>query len=209
MIDYLTNVKPLEDAGKTDIEIAEILGYFTATPISSNDARVFLLNDNLWSNSPTGWSGSLQNAFIDETLSASDKKSLDRLWSDVFGGVNDTCRTTMQLRKNGNALSFQPALPLGKALVLREAKGHLTTQNVIDFYDLGDGRPWANTVEQDIIDARVNYLAEQAQQTAIDQLNQEWATAQNEGGINATLAIGDRAALVVALRAAADAIEGV
>jgi len=43
-----------------------------------------------------------------------------------------------------------------------------------------------------------------AKDVLTEKLQQDWSTLQNEGGINPAVAIGDRVALVVALRAAAD-----
>jgi hypothetical protein len=49
----------------------------------------------------------------------------------------------------------------------------------------------------------------EASRLAAETLEAEWVSLQNDGGINAAVAAGDRAGLVAALTAAADAIGGV
>jgi len=65
--------------------------------------------------------------------------------------------------------------------------------------------PWADVTAEDCEAA----IAAADTVTAVRTLQTEWATAQNDGGINAALAVGDRSALVAALEAVVLSIGGV
>jgi len=74
------------------------------------------------------------------------------------------------------------------------------------------GLRYAGVTEEDVqavIDAEATRIAAEATRIAAETLKAEWVSLQNDGGINAAVAAGDRAGLVAALQAATDAIGGV
>lgn len=159
-MDYLTDIKPLEDAGKTDAETAEILATITNGPISPHAAKLHLRDAELWEATPTGYDGKFQVAFEDATHITATIKSLTNLWSAVFTDAADTVETELAIRPNGVARGSQQCLHLFKALGRILNKSQVDQADIDDFYNVGGGLKYPGAVEQDVIDSRAAYQAE-------------------------------------------------
>lgn len=198
-LNYISDIKPLEDAGKTDAEIAGILKSRTVTDIPSMPVRRYFINQNLWLIDPsTGvrTAGTIGAAY--GGLTAQQKTFLLKFHAWVY--TDDSIET-----ENNDEVAVLASTIMTAMVNL----GLLTLAQANKVYTFGGGLANPTATEQDVIDSRAAYVAATAVQADIAALATEWATAQNEGGINSALAIGDRAAMVIALRAAADSIEGV
>jgi hypothetical protein len=175
----------------TDTEKVAVLQVLTVSDISVKSVRTWFREQNLWLERSTGgMMGPLQVAY--EAASQQAKDGLDYLYDTVFAGSAEYLRTTSPVWA-----------PQVKALVdLVVALSPQTSGLVDSFYALDGGRPWKDlTVEQFAV-SRVAYETAQTQAA----LSAEWASLQNEGGINTAVAAGDRDALKAALAAAIEAL---
>lgn len=174
----------------------------TARPINRADL-IRLLNfrkmlQKIVDNSDEKWQGTvlnMQTAILAE--GTQEQKDGVRLWfSHVTNPTNETWDTT----QTAYAAPFWQMYT-----IFADGLGMPTSEDFAAVAALGGGWLYANlTVEQ-----FAAQRAEAQQQLAAETLSAEWAALQNDGGINAAVAAGDRAALVTALTAAADAIGGV
>jgi hypothetical protein len=166
-IDYLTDIKPMEDAGKTDVEIAEHMSSRTARPIPCSDAKIVLEEDGVVVEDPVNLQrlGTLVDHY--NGLPDGPNKTLIAWFiSHVFG------RGT-QISSNTQPRAVQLAGVLASLGPTFEATG-------TKLLALGGGQPDAGTTDADIATIRSEYQADQERQTA-------YLTIQTKAG-NATAA---------------------
>jgi len=203
MIDYLTQVKPLEDAGKSDAEIVaalqsdprykrDIMATGSISPATSPDLLHLLAADFevLRLSSDATWKGPLVDYFADPNVNQQLKAGFELLLTQLQ--ISNRPVFTHSNPKTGalcTALTTIVGVLHGDAKYVQSRMDSIT-----------GGRIYAEVTEQTIVDSRAEYHRQQTQS--------EWATLQNDG-INQSVANGDRAALVKSLRAAADSLEGV
>lgn len=162
-VDYLRDVKPFEDAGLTDAQIASHLSNRTAKPIPCGEAKVLLEESGLVVEDPVTLqrSGTLvarYNSMPNEQL----KSLLGWFIAHVFGRGE-------QISSHENPRAVQLAAVLADLPAEMQAVGDALLQ-------LGGGQPQAGTTEQDVADARSAYaavIADQERQNAIDALRAE------------------------------------
>lgn len=188
-IDYLRDIKPMEDAGATDAEIAQHLASRTARAILCSEAKVVLEESGLVIEDPiTGVkSGSLidrYNAMTNPEL----KLLLGWFISHTFG------RGT-QLSSDTQPRAVQLATVLADLPVDLQPVG----QQILA---LGGGQPDAGTVEADVVAARQAYQAEQAETARQDSIRTLQAEIENTY-INPAIADGvsDEATVRAAIKA--------
>ena len=153
MIDYLSQVKPLEDAGVSDAEIAYALANQTAGPIPCYDAKLMLEESGLVVEDPvTGVRGGALIEFY-QGISDPPLKSLTGWFiSHCFGRGNNVA--TQEYPRNVQVAIVMATLP---ADMQDEADALIA---------LGGGQPWAGTVEADVVASRAAYNAEQDERAA-------------------------------------------
>lgn len=205
-MDYLTDIKPLEDQGMTDAEIASLLSASTSRDIQISELENFLDFEGLASrNAITGsWEGPLPSEIVNNNFGLS--AGLSKLFNHINKPRSVIVDTTISPWSTD-------ALALTSGLL---AAGLITQQQYNGFYDLAGGRPNANVVEQDIIDSRTQWEADEAQRQAEEaarQAHQDWVGSywtQHNSTVAPVLDAGtvDDVALVAALRSLADTIEG-
>lgn len=205
-MDYLTDIKPLEDQGMTDAEIASLLSASTSRDIQISELENFLDFEGLASrNAITGsWEGPLPSEIVNNNFGLS--AGLSKLFNHINKPRSVIVDTTVSPWSTD-------ALALTSGLL---AAGLITQQQYNGFYDLAGGRPNANVVEQDIIDSRAQWEADEAQRQAEEaarQAHQDWVSSywtQHNSTVAPVLDAGtvDDVALVAALRSLADTIEG-
>jgi len=212
-MDYLTDIKPLEDQGMTDAEIASLLSASTSRDIQISELENFLDFEGLASrNAITGsWEGPLPSEIINNNF------GLSAGLSSLFNHINKPRSVIVDTTVSPWATD---ALALTGGLL---AAGLINQQQYDGFYDLAGGRPNANVVEQDIIDSRTQWEADEAQRQADEaqrqaeeaarQAHQDWVS-DYQGRFNLNVAAvlddspnRDNAALVAALRTLADDLE--
>lgn len=174
MVDYLSQVKPLEDAGLSDADIAYALANQTAGPIPCYDAKLILEESGLVVEDPVtgGRSGTLIDFY--QGLAESDIKKLTGWFiSHCFGRGNNVA--TQEYPRNVQVAMVMDSLP---ADMQGEADALIA---------LGGGKPWAGTVEADVVASRDAYNAEQAEQAAqqatleaLNNLESRYAAQYNE-----------------------------
>ena len=205
-MDYLTDIKPLEDQGMTDAEIASLLSASTSRDIQISELENFLDFEGLASrNAITGsWEGPLPSEIVNNNFGLS--AGLSKLFNHINKPRSVIVDTTVSPWSTD-------ALALTGGLL---AAGLISQQQYDGFYDLAGGRPNANVVEQDIIDSRAQWEADEAQRQAEEaarQAHQDWVSSywtQHNSTVAPVLDAGtvDDVALVAALRSLADTIEG-
>lgn len=205
-MDYLIDIKPLEDQGMTDAEIASLLSASTSRDIQISELENFLDFEGLASrNAITGsWEGPLPSEIVNNNF------GLSAGLSKLFNHINKPRSVIVDTTVSPWATD---ALALTGGLL---AAGLINQQQYDGFYDLAGGRPNANTVEQDIIDSRAQWEADEAQRQAEEaarQAHQDWVSSywtQHNSTVAPVLDAGtvDDVALVAALRSLADTIEG-
>ncbi len=150
MIDYLTDIKPLEDVGLDDANIAFALSVRTATPILCEATKVALEGSGAIAEDPVTQTRS--GPLIDHygTLSGAEAVLLAWFISHVMiRGVEITANTYPRSVEVASVISGLPA-------------GLLDVADEI--IELGGGRPDAGTTEADVVAARGQYEAEQAEE---------------------------------------------
>lgn len=175
----------------TDAEKVAILQTLTVADIPIGSVRTWFRENELWMERSTGeMFGPLQAAYAQASQEAKD--GLDYLYDTVFKKSADYLRTTQPVWA-------QKAFGLVQ-LILALSPG---SSGLVDsFYALDGGRPYKDlTVEQ--FAAQRTAAIEQAAKQAVSQAA---ATLMNES-VNPAIAAGDRAAIVAALRDAADTLE--
>lgn len=177
----------------TDAEKVAILQTLTVSNIAVDSVRVWLRENLLWfRTSPTTMGGSIQTVIESEQTPTETKQQLGLFWSAVFGDGAQNLLTTV---------------PTWAGLVWQIIQG--LTQAAPDaaalvdsFYALDGGRPYKDlTVEQ--FAAQRTAAVVQAEK---DEVTQAASILLNEQ-INPAIATGDLAAIVAALRSAADTLE--
>ncbi len=213
MIDYITQVKPLEDLEMSDAEIAALLAASTASDIPVGELENYLTFQALATRNPI--TGAWEGPLIDEITG--NVYGLGPGLSALFSHVNKPRSTVIDTTVSPWA---SDAAALTAGLV---AAGLLTAQQQSDFYDLGGGLPNAGLTEADVTQSRVDWEAAEAARQAEEEARQaeeaarqahaEWVNGywtQHNATVAPVLDAGtvDDAALVAALRSLADSIEG-
>ncbi len=154
MISYIKDVKPLEDQGLNDVEIAYALSARTANSIPCGDTKVVLAGSGAIIEDPLTQqrSGTLIEHY--ETLTGVDKSLVSWFISHVMVrgveiGSNDYPRST-------ELQTIVDGLPTSLDSVAEE------------IIALGGGQPDAGTTEADVVDSRTRYQAEVAEQERKD-----------------------------------------
>lgn len=176
------------DAGKV-----AILKTLTVSNIAVDAVRVWLRENLLWfRTSPTTMGGSIQSVLEAAETPAETKQQLGLFWSAVFGDGAQNLLTTV---------------PTWAGLVWQIIQG--LTQAAPDaaalvdsFYALDGGIPYKDLTVQEFAAQRTS-AAEQAEKDSVTQV----ASSLLNEEINPAIATGDRAAIVTALRSAADTLE--
>ena len=195
-MDYLLDIKPLEDAGKTDAQIADLLAAQTQTDMPNSVLRKYLHKNDLWLVDPaTGLhlAGTIGSAYAG--LTAPQKLLVRKLQTWVYQQESIETENDLDI-----ALEFKTIINGMVTLTI------LTAANRTAIATIAGGLKHGDTTAQDIADVRAAYIAASDQQAADDAFDQSWATEQNEV-INPAAATRVTATLVAALRASADTLE--
>lgn len=164
-LDYLTNVKPLEDQGYTDAQIASYYSAVTAKAVSCGEAKVMLEERGVAFQDPlTGQlTGGDLITYYNGLSEGQSKTLLAWFLSHVFNrGIEISSHTQPRAAQIVDMIGNLPAGPLqnaGQALI-----------------ELGGGQPYAGTTDTDIIALRNAYnasIVEQERQALIVQLQAE------------------------------------
>lgn len=206
MIDYQTHVKPLENEGMSDAEIAALLAASTASDIPVGELENYLTFQGLATRNPI--TGAWEGPLIDEITG--NVYGLGPGLSALFSHVNKPRSTVIDTTVSPWA---SDAAALTGGLV---AAGLITAQQQVEFYDLGGGLPNAGLTEAEVTQSRVDWEAAEAQRQAEEaarQAHAEWVNGywtQHNATVAPVLDAGtvDDAALVAALRSLADSLEG-
>jgi hypothetical protein len=171
---YLTDIKPLEDAGKTDVEIVNILSGKTQSPIKIGDLENFFTFEDLASKNPitANWEGVL----IDEINLNENGLSagLIELFKHINKNRSEVVDTTVSEWAEKSWL-------LTGGLV---AAGIITAEQRDSFYALGRGNRFRGLTEALIADVRSQYNNEELPRlNAIDQINTKAGAAQEAAQI--------------------------
>lgn len=169
--------KPYLDNGDALADIADDLSKITARPILADDARKFLVEEDLLFDGYDGPGGTLQAAYDDATLPAQpgNQKAIELLWVAAVQRGRADCATTTQLRPNGIARSFQEGGRLVSALGRFANQGtHMSPSQVDSFLALGGGLKYPDGVTalevQAAIDQQAADVAEQTRKDSIEAL---------------------------------------
>ena len=204
-MDYLSDIQPLEQAGKTDAEIAALLSAVTPAPILIADLENFLDFEGLAKRNPlTGaWEGTLPDEVSNNVY------GLGAGLSALFSHINKPRSVHVDT-------SVDPWASDAHALLGGLLAAALITQAQYDgFYALGGGHEHDVTA-QDVSDARTLWQAEElarAEEEAAAYDYQNWVNAywtSHNSTVAPVLDAGspNNASLVAALRSLADSIEG-
>ena len=151
MIDYLSQVKPLEDQGLTDAEIAHSIANQTLRAMPCYDSKLILEEQQLVREDPV--TGQREGSLIDHYKAMTDPvlKSLTGWYiSHVFG-------------RGENVNSHEYPRSSQVAMVMEDLPVEM--QPACDqLIALGGGKPCAGTVEADIVASRNQHAADQAEQ---------------------------------------------
>jgi hypothetical protein len=150
--------------------------------------------------------GSIQDALDVDLLPPEIEEGLGELYAMVFSGAGDLVsvysNSTTAVRVRGGI----------EALIAAEV---MTTDQETEFYALGGGLMFPNCTAENVQEARdleaeriALEEAELARQEKSSVLMMENDSAQENAGVNEALYEGDKPALIVALRDAADELEG-
>jgi len=166
-IDYLRDIKPLQDQGLSNAEIARHLSDRTARPMNGADSQ-YLLKDK---------GAVLQSAvFINERTGTlieyyktmpegNDKNLVGWFIAEVFSGNN--VRTDEYPRSVQYAM-VQLILPSELAQVAQ------------DLVNLAGGRPNVGTTEQNVVDIQAAYESEQQIDQQLSALDQQYWSLHNQ-----------------------------
>ena len=166
-IDYLRDIKPLQDQGLSNAEIARHLSDRTARPMNGADSQ-YLLKDK---------GAVLQSAvFINERTGTlieyyktmpegNDKNLVGWFIAEVFSGNN--VRTDEYPRSVQYAM-VQLILPSELAQVAQ------------DLVNLAGGRPDVGTTEQNVVDIQAAYESEQQIDQQLSALDQQYWSLNNQ-----------------------------
>ena len=151
MIDYLSQVKPLEDQALTDAEIAYSIANQTLRAMPCYDSKLVLEEAGLVREDPV--TGQRTGSLIDHYQAMADAqlKSLTGWYiSHVFG-------------RGENINSHEYPRSSQVAMVMADLPAEM--QPACDeLIALGGGKPYAGTVEADIVASRNQHAADQSEQ---------------------------------------------
>ena len=163
MIDYLLDIKPLEDQGLDDATIANHLSSRTLNPIPCEDTKVLLEGSGAIVEDPVTQqrSGTLIDHYA--SLPVGEEKSL------LSWFISHVMGRGIQVTSHDYPRSIQLAIVVAG---LPSSLESLASEII----SLGGGQPDAGTVAADVVAARDAYNAEQAEaarQASIEQLRAE------------------------------------
>lgn len=174
MIDYLSQVQPLESQGLSDAEIAYSIANQTALPMPCAESKIVLEENGLVVEDPV--TGQRSGALIDHYVAMTDAvlKGLTGWYiSHVFGRGENV--NSDSYPRSSQVAQVMAGLPVE----LQSAADALIA--------LGGGKPYAGTTEADVVASRDQYNAEQAEQeaeqaiqNALDALELRYTTQYNE-----------------------------
>lgn len=178
-LNYLSDVRPYESIdGIDDDGIAAILSGITQQTISIRSAKQYFRRGlaadpaaPLWrKESPTLYSGKLEDAANKAENPAEVVAGLRDLWAAVFDDSADDCGTTSP--------TYAPQIKsVCDYLVATE---QITRDECDGFYDLGGGLRFpAGVTAADVVASRDEYNADQAIQNAADTLELRYLTQYN------------------------------
>ena len=179
MIDYITDVKPLEDQGLNDSEIAYAISARTAAPIPCGGTKVVLEGSGAVVEDPVTQqrSGSLIAHY--ETLDGDDKSLLAWFISHVM--VRGVEISSNEYPRSIQLESIVDGLPSSLDSVAQ------------DIIALGGGQPNKGTLAADVVASRDRYAAEQAEQKRKDAIFSLQAEIENTW-INSAVSDGESTA---------------
>ena len=151
MIDYLSQVKPLEDQGLTDTEIAYSIANQTLKAMPCYDSKLVLEESGLVREDCV--TGQRTGSLIDHYQAMADAqlKSLTGWYiSHVFGRG-----------ENINSHEYPRSSQVAQVMADLPAEMQPACDELIA---LGGGKPFAGTVEADIVASRNQHAADQAEQ---------------------------------------------
>ena len=213
MVDYLQYVKPLEDAGKTDIEIAQLLSTQTQTDMPNSVLRKYLHKNNLWLIDPsTGLrsAGTIGEAY--SGLTDPQKELVRKLQAWVYDQESIETENDLDV-----ALEFRTIIDGMVSVSI------LTSAERIAIFNIAGGLRHGALVEVDITQSRTDWEAEEAARQAAEaaaeaarvarQQHDQWQ-GDYQGRWNTHVAPvlddvpnRDNTALIAGLRALADDLE--
>ena len=166
MLDYISQIEPLESAGKTDAEIASYYNPITSSPIPCAELKVLLEESGLVSEDPV--TGNRVGSLVDHYAglsSGTEKSLLGWFISHVFGrGVEIS---SDEQPRAGQVALVVAGLPVEMAGV------------VDSMYALGGGKPYESVTAADVTSARDVYNAEVANSLRINEIEQLKAEIEN------------------------------
>jgi len=166
MLDYISQIEPLESAGKTDAEIASYYNSITSSPIPCAELKVLLEESGLVSEDPV--TGNRVGSLVDHYAglsSGTEKSLLGWFISHVFGrGVEIS---SDEQPRAGQVALVVAGLPAEMAGV------------VDSMYALGGGKPYESVTAADVNSARDVYNAEVANSLRINEIEQLKAEIEN------------------------------
>lgn len=163
MIDYLLDVKPLEDAGVDDSAIAQHLASRTANALACSDARIVLQESGAVVEDPVA--GTRAGSLIDHYsgLPQGDAKSLLSWFISHCFGSGESVSTN----------EFPRSVQWSSVTAGMNADLQVVAQALIDS---ADGQPDAGASVDDVIAARESYnaiVADEQRMQGIEQLRAE------------------------------------
>lgn len=169
-MNYLTEIKPLEDAGLTDTQIATILEARTITDIPSERVRLYFSKEDLWLTDPaTGLrlAGAIGQAY--SGLTAPQQELVRKLHAWVFG------QDSIESENDDDVATLLKQILSGMVTLTI-----LTGAQALKVYSFGGGLRYPSGVTaQDVSDERDAYDADVVEQARIDAINALRAEIEN------------------------------
>lgn len=185
MLNYVTQIAPLENAGKTDAEIVSYYNVITAKPIPCSDLKIILEESGLVVEDPV--TGSRVGSLIDHYTglpAGNEKMLLGWFISHVFGrGVEVSCHVQPRA---GQVDMVCAGLPVEMSAV------------VDAMYALGGGKPYAALTTAIVASVRNTYNAQTAEKIRKIEIEQLRAEIENNF---ISVALGDGVTTATDLRA--------
>lgn len=149
--------------GMSDVELVGLLSVQTARPMDNAAAREFLREQGLWFQAgPAAMAGVISE--VEDSLSANAQAVKGQMYSALWAeGTRIRC----------DLAEFAPAVNLLVSEL--QALGAVSAEQVEAWYALGGGRPHADLVEADVVQAR----QEHADALARGEVHQAWFAAYN------------------------------
>ncbi len=189
-MNYQTDIAPLETAGLTDSQIADVLSTLTVRPVPFGELVNFLDDEGLANRHPI----SLQWEGVLPTIAVTDGHPLQAGIAKLFSHLNKPQSIHIDTTQ-------QPWCLMAAQLLAGLVQiGVITEQHREAFYALGGGLKHGVVTPQDVADSRAAGLLLQERQSAVDAITQR----TNEA--NAAAAVAFDAGLSAAeITAAAEA----